>query len=70
LPRFFDVFGIDQAITPDGDLGLGPPVAFRILSLFGGAATVQNLRDPSGIRLSVKLIDAPEAGSFEPRPAG
>ena len=51
LHKFFDLFSIGEAITPGGDLGLGPPVAFRILSLFGGSVTVEN-REPSGIRLT------------------
>jgi two-component system, sensor histidine kinase and response regulator len=54
LPKFFDLFSIGEAITPGGDLGLGPPLAHRILSLFGASVSVENLQ-PSGIRLSVSL---------------
>jgi DNA-binding response OmpR family regulator len=54
LNRFFEVFSIGESITPWGDLGLGPPVAERILSLFGGSVTAENV-DPPGIRLRVKL---------------
>jgi two-component system sensor histidine kinase/response regulator len=57
IPRFFDVLAIGEAITPDGDFGLGPAVAHRILSLFGGTVTVEN-RDPAGIRLTVTLKGA------------
>ena len=57
LARFFDLFSIGEAITRGGDLGLGPPVASRILSLFGGSVTVANL-EPSGIRLTLLLQDA------------
>jgi two-component system sensor histidine kinase/response regulator len=57
LPHFFDIFAIGQAITPGGDLGLGPPVAFRILSLFGASVAVTN-REPSGIRLCIALQNA------------
>jgi len=57
LPRFFDVLAIGESITPGGDLGLGPPVAERIISLFGGSVTVENL-DPSGIRLGIDLKPA------------
>jgi two-component system, sensor histidine kinase and response regulator len=57
LPKFFDLFSIGQAITPGGDLGLGPPMAYRILSLFGASVSVKN-REPAGIRLSVLLKDA------------
>jgi two-component system, sensor histidine kinase and response regulator len=62
ISRFFDLFSISEASTPGGDLGLGPPVAYRILALFDGAVTVAN-RDPSGIRLTVSLKSAnPQAG--------
>ena len=60
LPKFFDVFSIDNEITPGGDLGLGPPLASRILSLFGGSVTVAN-REPSGVQLIVSLN-----GTFHP----
>jgi C4-dicarboxylate-specific signal transduction histidine kinase len=35
-------------------LGLGPPVAQRILSLFGASVSVSN-QEPTGIRLAVSL---------------
>ena len=54
LSRFFDVLAIGESITPGGDLGLGPPVADRILSLFGGSVTVAN-REPAGIRFQIEL---------------
>ena len=54
IGNFFQVFSIGEAITPGGDLGLGPPVSQRILSLFGGSITVENL-EPSGIQLTVIL---------------
>jgi DNA-binding response OmpR family regulator len=57
IARFFQVFAISEAITPGGDLGLGPPVAQRILALFGGSVAVANM-DPSGIQLSVVLKNA------------
>lgn len=57
LPKFFDLLSIGEAITPGGDLGLGPPMAYRILALFGASVGVAN-RDPSGIRLTVSLRDA------------
>ena len=57
IANFFQVFSIGEAITPGGDLGLGPPVAQRILSLFGGSITVENL-EPSGIQLTVILRSA------------
>jgi two-component system, sensor histidine kinase and response regulator len=49
---FFSVFAIDDAMTPAGDLGLGPALARRILSLYGARVTVDN-QEPSGIRLMV-----------------
>ncbi len=54
LEKFFDVFAIGEALTPGGDLGLAPALAYRILSLFGASVTVANL-DPSGIRLTISL---------------
>ena len=57
LPKFFDVLAIAEAIFPGGDLGLRPAVAERIITLFGGSVTVENL-DPPGIRLDVHLKSA------------
>ncbi len=57
LGKFFDLFSISEASTPGRNLGLGPPVAFRILSLFGASVSVSN-REPSGIRLIVSLKDS------------
>jgi two-component system sensor histidine kinase/response regulator len=58
LPKFFDIFSIGDAITPGGDLGLGPPLADRVLSLFGASVSVAN-QDPAGIRLTILLKSAP-----------
>lgn len=60
VPKFFGVFSVNEAITPGGDLGLAPPVAERIISLFGGSVTVESL-DPPGIRLTVTLKSATAA---------
>jgi len=54
LPRFFNLLAIAESITPGGDLGLGPPVAERIVKLYGGAVSVENLVPP-GVRLVVRL---------------
>ena len=54
MPKFFDVFSVGETLTPGGDLGLGPAVARRILSLFGGSVSVENL-EPAGIRLTISL---------------
>ena len=53
MAKFFDIFSIGEAVTPGGDLGLGPPVAYRILSLFGASVGVANLDHLPGIRLTV-----------------
>jgi signal transduction histidine kinase len=55
LPRFFQIFSIGEAVTPGGDLGLGPPVAARVLSLFGASISVANLDQPPGMRLTVRF---------------
>jgi K+-sensing histidine kinase KdpD len=60
LPGFFAVFEIGEAGTPGGDLGLGPAVASRILSLFGASVSVANLGS-SGIRLTVALKMPPHS---------
>jgi signal transduction histidine kinase len=57
LDRFFDLFSI--SITPGGDLGVGPALAFRIFALFGASVVVAN-REPSGIGLTVSLSHPPK----------
>jgi CheY-like chemotaxis protein len=64
LPKFFEIFSVEETLTPSGDLGLGPPVAYRILSLFGAPVSVANL-DSSGIRLTISLRKA-APGSARP----
>ena len=54
LSTFFDLFSISEASTPGRDLGLGPSIAYRVLSLFGASVTVAN-RDPSGIGLTISF---------------
>jgi signal transduction histidine kinase len=51
MDRFFDILSVSEAITPGGEFGLDPAIAYRILKLFGGSATVEN-REPSGIRIA------------------
>ncbi len=48
LLNFFEVFSASKPIKGVGDLGLEPPVAQRIISLFGGSVEVRN-EDPAGI---------------------
>jgi two-component system sensor histidine kinase/response regulator len=54
LAKFFDLFSIGEALIPGGNMGLGAPMAYRILSLFGGSVSIAN-RDQGGIRLTVSL---------------
>jgi signal transduction histidine kinase len=58
IPSFFDVLAIAEPIIPGDDLGLGPPVAQRIIALFGGSVTVENL-EAGGIRLGIRLRSTP-----------
>ena len=53
IPRFFEVFSITESMGPGCDLGLGPPVAQRIIKLFNGSITVEN--QTSGIYFTVRL---------------
>lgn len=54
LPRFFQLLTIAGPITGGGDLGLAPPVAERIVTLYGGTVSVENLTPP-GVRFVVRL---------------
>ena len=54
IPKFFDLFAIAEHMTAGGDLGLDPPIAQRILALFGGSVAIQN-QDPAGIQITVTL---------------
>ncbi len=63
LPKFFDVFSIAEPITPGGDLGLDPPVAQRIIKLFGGSVTIENHASP-GILFVVTLHVATDSADF------
>lgn len=65
LPQFFDVFAVAKAITPGGDLGLGPAVAQQVIRLFGAEVTVENL-DPPGILLAVTLPLEEKAAGCDP----
>lgn len=54
MAKFFDPLAISESSTRAGDIGLGPAVASRILTLFGGSVAVGNTV-PEGIRFSVTL---------------
>jgi len=58
LPKFFDLFAIPEVSTPGGELGLGPPMAARVLALFGAEVSVANREQP-GVRFCVSLRAAP-----------
>ena len=53
LPQFFELFGVGEASTAAGHLGLDPAMARRILELWGSSVEVENLR-PRGIRILVR----------------
>jgi hypothetical protein len=48
LPKFSEIFSVEETLTPSGDLGLGPPVAYRILSLFGASVSADVVVDGHG----------------------
>ncbi len=54
LARFFQLLASANPMAEDGDLGLAPALAERIVALYGGSLTVENLAPP-GIRLTVNL---------------
>ncbi len=66
LARFFDLLAIVEPITGVDDLGLAPALAERIVKLYGGAVSVDNLTPP-GIRLAVRLKIAAAAPAPVPR---
>lgn len=54
LPKFFEIFSLSKPIFPGGDLGLGPPLAARIIDLYDGSISVENHEGP-GIQFSITL---------------
>jgi two-component system, sensor histidine kinase and response regulator len=52
--QFFDLFSFNESSIVGVDLGLGPVVARRILTLFGGTVSVRN-RDGSGVCLTASI---------------
>jgi len=67
VARFFDLLSIQESDTAGGDVGLGPAVASRVLSLFGGSISVENLE--RGIRLTVCFKPASAQTSLDIAPA-
>jgi two-component system sensor histidine kinase/response regulator len=55
VPRFFDLFSVEEASIPGKDLGLGPAVASRILSLFGASVALSNQDDPPQVQFTISL---------------
>ena len=63
LAKFFEIFAIAEPITAGGgDLGLAAPLAYRIVSLFGGSVSIANRDHPPGTRLTISLRDATSQG--------
>jgi K+-sensing histidine kinase KdpD len=60
LPLFFHLFGINEASTAAGHLGLEPAMAKRILFLWGGTVEAEN-REGGGVRITVRC---PRASQF------
>lgn len=62
LADFFDVFSASRPIAGVGDLGLGLPVAERIISLFDGSVAVRN-EVPAGVSFIVRCRTGSGSGS-------
>jgi two-component system sensor histidine kinase/response regulator len=58
LSTFFDVLTGAHGVHDDDDLGLDPPVAFRIISLFGGSMRVANA-GAGGVEIVLSLAHIP-----------
>jgi two-component system, sensor histidine kinase and response regulator len=54
MKNFFEIFSIEEAIFPGGDLGLSPAVAKQILNVCGGQITVEN-RGESGVTFNLSV---------------
>ncbi len=57
LPDFFAVISAARPNAGGGTLGLDPPVAHQLFSLFGATLRVENL-EPLGVRLTARLKTA------------
>src|SRR5437867_6693803 len=64
LFKFFDLLAVAGTSTSGGDLGLGPPLASRIVAMFSGSESVEN-RNPSGVRFVVSLRRALEGSGSD-----
>ena len=54
MKNIFEVFSVQEAIFPGGDLGLSPVVAKQILNVYGGEVDVKN-RGDEGITFHVSM---------------
>jgi len=52
LPDLFKIYSISNPLTPNGDLGLKPPIADKIIRLYGGHLVAKNFTEP-GIEFDV-----------------
>ena len=57
VARFFELLAIEEPLILGDDLGLAPPLAQRIVALYGGSVAVSN-RVPPGLCLTVRLQTA------------
>lgn len=57
IPRFFDILAMENDLIPPGFLGLRMPVAQRIISIYDGSVTVNNIHS-AGLQLAVKFKSA------------
>lgn len=61
VDRLLGIFSVVESVTPGGDLGLGLPLASRILHLFGGSVEVVS-PEGGGVLFTVRLPLAAEYG--------
>lgn len=55
VPFFFDVFSSVRSMTYAEELGFNPALAERVFALYGGKLSIQNIEDPIGIRMNLRL---------------
>lgn len=55
VPFFFNVFSSVRSMTYAEELGLNPALAERIFALYGGKLSIQNIEDPIGVQIDLRL---------------
>ncbi len=66
LPRVFEVLAVSEPLFPGAELGLAAPLARRILVLFGGEVTLENVAG-AGLRFEAKFVTQdPAVGGKHP----